>query len=139
MQLRGITHTKVKDSLKDKFMGRVTKILKSQLDGGKIVKAINTWAAPTLTYSFGIVKWSKTDLEEIERRVRVAMTKHRAHHPRSAVERVTLPRTMGGRGVIDLKNTYYSALHSLRQYFLSKADFPLYRVMIENDVDDVLL
>lgn len=103
LQLRGIRHTTIKKELQDKFLYRVNRILKSFLSAGNKVKAINTFAVPLLTYSFGVVKWTKTDLEALERAVRVAFTKHRTHHPRSAIERITLPRREGGRGVTDIQ------------------------------------
>jgi hypothetical protein len=30
------------------------------------IKAINTYATPVLTFSFGIVKWTSTDLENLQ-------------------------------------------------------------------------
>jgi hypothetical protein len=34
------------------------------------------------------------------------MTKHRNHHPRSAVERTNLTRSKGGRGLVNIKNQH---------------------------------
>ncbi|KAL1445943.1 hypothetical protein WDU94_010899 [Cyamophila willieti] len=50
----------------------------------------------------GVLKWSKTDLEELDRIIRVQMTRYRSRHPKSAVERVYIPRKKGGLGLINL-------------------------------------
>jgi hypothetical protein len=56
-----------------------------------------------LTYSFGVIKWSKTNLQNINIKTRVLFTKFSKHHPKSAIERFILPGENGGRG---FSNTY---------------------------------
>lgn len=70
---------------------------------GNKVKAINTFSVPLLTYSFGVVKWTKADPEALERAVRVAFIKHRMCHSKSSIERDNLQRAVGGRGVINIQ------------------------------------
>jgi hypothetical protein len=55
LQLLQIKTKDIKKSLENSYMSRVTKILKSELNSYKKFTAINTWAVPLLTYSFGIV------------------------------------------------------------------------------------
>jgi hypothetical protein len=43
----------------------IKSILKSKLNGNNLIKAVNTYAVPLLTYSFGLIKWSKTNLQNI--------------------------------------------------------------------------
>jgi hypothetical protein len=57
-----------------------------------------------LTYSFGVIKWSKTNLQNINIKTRVLFTKFSKHHPKSAIERFNLPRENGGRGFSNLEN-----------------------------------
>jgi hypothetical protein len=47
---------------KKQFYLRIKSILKSKLNGNNLIKAVNTYAVPLLTYSFGVIKWSKTNL-----------------------------------------------------------------------------
>ena len=94
----------MKRELEEEYTKRIRKILASGLNGKNTVKAINTFAVPVLGYSFGIVQWSKTDTEALQRKTRVLMTKYRKHHPQSSVTRTTLPRHMGGRGLVDIEN-----------------------------------
>jgi hypothetical protein len=35
------------------------------INGNNLIKAVNTYAVPLLTYSFGVIKWSKTNLQNI--------------------------------------------------------------------------
>lgn len=70
----------------------INMILKSKLNAKNQIKAINTYAIPLLTYTFGIVKWTQTEIKDIQTKTNVAMTKHRCHHPKAAVERTTLKR-----------------------------------------------
>lgn len=61
--------------------------------------AINIWAIPSITYSFGIIKWSNMELKAIDTKVRVLMSKYGIHHPHSSIKRLYLPRHCGGRGL----------------------------------------
>ena len=63
------------------------------------VKATNGWAVPVLRYFFGSVRWHKTDLLRIDRATRRIMRDQGAHFYSSAIEKVNLPRTKGGRGI----------------------------------------
>lgn len=74
-----------------------------------------------LGYSFGIVKWSKTDLVNLERKIRTTLTKAQKHHPKSAVERVTLLRSQGGRGLVDICKQLDQQITNLRAYFHREA------------------
>jgi hypothetical protein len=72
-------------------------LLKSKLNGNNLTKAVNAYAVLLLTYSFGVIKLSKTNLQNINFKTRV-LTKFSKHHPKSAIERFNLPRGNGGRG-----------------------------------------
>lgn len=127
-------HKKIKQALKVEFLGRVRKICKSRLNGKNLVKAINTYAVSTLTYSFGVVKWNKDELESLRVGINKIMTSNRQHHPHAAVERMTLPRSEGGRGLIDLHVLQQSQINNLREYFRKKtSSSPLHKIVSEID------
>lgn len=121
-QLRGIANGEIKNRVRNQFDQRMRKILKSHLNAGNKRRAINTWAIPVLTYSFGIVKWSVTDLDQISTSIRTNLSKHLCLHPRSAVERCSLPNEDGGRGLLDIPNLHYSQVSKLRDYFREQID-----------------
>ena len=85
-------------------------------------KAINTFAIPALTYSFGVIRWTQTDLHQLQTKINTTLTKHRCHHPKSAIQRLVLPRKDGGRGLIDITTLHNSITHKLRTYFYTKQD-----------------
>ncbi|KAL1448104.1 hypothetical protein WDU94_000023 [Cyamophila willieti] len=108
-------------------MKRVTTILKTELNARNKIQAINAWAFPLLTYTFGIIHWTTTDLENLNRKVRTTLTKYRSHHIHSAVERLYLPRREGGRGLLDLHSVYFKEIGKLRTYFENNnSDFMTY-------------
>jgi len=49
-----------------------------------------------------IVKWTSRGLENLQIKMRALLTRYRFHHPRAAKERLTVPRQMGGSGLIDI-------------------------------------
>lgn len=129
-----IPHTKIKEELKAEFERRLKAVLKTHLNSKNLTTAINTYAIPVLTYSIGVVKWTKTDIDAIERSLRVQMTRFRYHHPRSCTQRVTLPRKSGGRGMVNLSNLHIRQITILREYFGKKAQISqLHEVVQEAD------
>ena len=88
LQLRGPLQTAMKASLLEFFSKRVSSTLRTSLNSANKIKAINTYAISLLTYFFGLIKWSNTDLEGINRIIRTEMTGHRMHHRSSAIVRM---------------------------------------------------
>ena len=66
-----VLHEESKERLKKEYIKRVKK---SKLNGGNMVKAINTWALSLMRYSAGIVEWTKADLDVTDRKTRKLMT-----------------------------------------------------------------
>uniref|UniRef100_A0A6P7H095 Uncharacterized protein LOC114342846 n=1 Tax=Diabrotica virgifera virgifera TaxID=50390 RepID=A0A6P7H095_DIAVI len=112
----------MKTELTSEFVRRVRQLNRSYLNSKNLFKALNTYAFSALSYSFGIIKWSKTDIESLQRKVRTLLTKAHNHHPRSAVERTTLPRYLGGRGLMDIGEQLDKQVANLRTYFQAQAE-----------------
>ncbi|XP_044751744.1 uncharacterized protein LOC123311738 [Coccinella septempunctata] len=94
-----------KKAAETELIRRTRKIINSQLSAKNKINAINIWAIPTFTYTAGILNWSKTDLENLDRRIRTTLTQQGMLHPNSAIERLYLPRKEGGRGLSSLEHT----------------------------------
>ena len=77
-------------------MKRVRKILKSKLNGGNTIQAINSWAIPVIRYTAGVTDWTRLELDELDHKTRKLMTAHHALHPQSDVYRLYLTRKEGG-------------------------------------------
>ena len=54
------------------------KILKSKLNGGNIIKAVNSWTVPVVRYTAGIIDWRQAELEDLDRKIRKLMSAHHA-------------------------------------------------------------
>jgi hypothetical protein len=120
-QSNHIQHSIIKENLEKHVYLRIKSILKSKLNGNNLIKAVNTYAVPLLTYSFGVIKWSKTNLQNINIQTTVLFTKFCKHHPKSAIERFNLPRENGGRGFSNLEILQHNQIASLKNYFLNRA------------------
>ena len=72
----------VKRSMKKEYIRRVKKTLCPKLNAGNVIKVINSWAVSVLSYSGGIVNWTKRELAELDRKTRKLLTIHGALHPR---------------------------------------------------------
>ncbi|XP_044749726.1 uncharacterized protein LOC123310327 [Coccinella septempunctata] len=121
-----------KDAFKTKFMERLKKVLQSKLNAKSTFTAIKAWAMPCLTYSFGIIKWSTTDLRAIDTQVRVLLTRYGMHHPHASVIRLHMPRSEGGRGLQQVENTHNTVVKQMTEYFKSK-NSPFFRAIAEED------
>jgi hypothetical protein len=72
-------------------------------------------------FTFGVIKLSKTNLQNINIKTKVLFTKFSKHHPKSAIERFNLPRENGGRGFSNLEILLKNQIASLKNYFLNRA------------------
>ncbi|KAI5731448.1 hypothetical protein M8J77_010139 [Diaphorina citri] len=135
-QARNIRHREIKDALTNEYMSRIRRVCQTDLNSKNMFKAINTLAIPILTYSFGIIQWTETDIENIMRKTRVELTRQRKLHPKSSTIRISLPRNEGGRGLIDIKNLCSKQLNQLREYFYGKKNTSiLHQRVCEADKD----
>ena len=50
------------------YTNRVHKVLKSKLNGGNTIQAIDNWAVPVIRYTADIVDWTITKPEDLDRK-----------------------------------------------------------------------
>lgn len=122
LQAQEIDQKTAKQTFTNTYLQRIRALLRSKLSAKNMAKAINTYAVSALSYSFGIIKWTNTDLEDLNIKTRNEFRKQRAHHPKSSCCRFHLPRKYGGRGIPDLKVRHHRQLENLRKYFQGKAE-----------------
>ncbi|KAJ0170136.1 hypothetical protein K1T71_014064 [Dendrolimus kikuchii] len=131
-QSLGIVDEDMKQLVTVRFFSRLKKVLNCLLSGGNKIRAFNSWVMPSLAYSFGILRWTQTELDALDRRVRCILTTYRMHHPRSSVMRLYIPRKCGGRGFLNAKDLHNREVYNLREYFL-KTDESMHRDMVSVD------
>lgn len=119
-QALDIKTSEMKQLFRQKLYQRVNLLLKSKLNSRSLFTAINIWAIPSITYSFGVLTWSVTELREMDRALRALLTKYGMHHPHASSIRLYLPRQHGGRGLLNLETTHGENIEALRRYFLGR-------------------
>ena len=62
------------------YIRRLRKVLKSKLNGGNLIRGVNTWAVSQLRYSAAFVSWRKSELQAIDRKTRKLFTIYGALH-----------------------------------------------------------
>ena len=75
-QAEDVKHRQVKKQTSAEYTNRERKILKSKLNGGNTIQAINNWAVPVNRDTAGIVDWTIAELEDLDRKTRKLMTAH---------------------------------------------------------------
>ena len=65
-------------------------ILRSKLNGGNKIIAVNTWAVSVMRYGAGILKWNIDDLKNSDRRARQFMAMHGLLQLKGDIDKVYL-------------------------------------------------
>ena len=129
---RNVKHRQVKKQTSAEYTNRVRKILKSKLNGGNTIQAINSCAVPVIRYTAGIVDWTIAELEDLDRKNRKLMTAHRTlHPPQSDIDRLYLLRRIGGRGLLLIRQTVEEKIRNLSEYISSSTESALTEVITE--------
>ena len=117
-----IKHQEMKEKINKEYIKRLKAILKSSLNSGNTVKAVNTWAVPAIRYSAGIVDWKNSERCSMDRKTRKVLNMYQALHPRSNVDRLYLPCSEGGKGLLSLEECVNAEKRSLGQYLKMNED-----------------
>ena len=89
-----------------RIYSRTNTIWKSILSAKNKVKAYNLVCVELFSYCFGIIKWTKSALENLDKDVRKIMTMNKGFNKHSDVDRLILQRKNGGRGLVCIKDFY---------------------------------
>eukprot|EP00112_Aurelia_sp_Birch-Aquarium-sp1_P003300 Seg1367.7 transcript_id=Seg1367.7/GoldUCD/mRNA.D3Y31 product="Retrovirus-related Pol polyprotein from type-1 retrotransposable element R2" pseudo=true protein_id=Seg1367.7/GoldUCD/D3Y31 len=111
-----VLHGEMKERIRALYYDRLKKLLKSKLNAGNLIKAINTWAVASVRYSAAIVDWTKEELRQMDRKTRKLLTMHGGLHPKSDVDRLHLPRKLGGRGTCSIEDCVEEERRSIAMY-----------------------
>ena len=84
----------VKDRLSKEYVRRVKKVIMSKLNGGNMVRVINSWAVSLLRYSGGVVRWTKVEVMNLDRKTRKLLIIQDALHARADGSRLYLMRSV---------------------------------------------
>ena len=91
-----------KERVIKEYMKRIRKIWSSELYYNWKVIAHNTFAIPVLTPTFGIIKWTKDELEQMDVKSRKILSCNGSFHANSDIDRLYTKCDKGGRGFMVL-------------------------------------
>ena len=126
----------MKEMLSKEYFRRIRKILKSSLNAGNTIQAINSRAVSIIRYGAGIVDWRKTELQQMDRKTRKLLTTYRSMHPQGDVDRTYLKRKKGGRGLISVEECVMLEKTSLGFYINEKVEMLLQEVVKEDIITE---
>ena len=104
------------------YIRRIRKVLKSELNGGNLVRGVDAWPVSLLRYSAAFVSWRKSELQAIDRKTRKLFTIYGALRTKSDVDRLYIPRKEGGRGLISIEDCVELAIRGLELYVRGSAE-----------------
>ena len=83
--------------------------------------AHNTFAVPVLVPTFGILDWTKKEIENIDIKTRKMLTHGGNFHRNSSVSRIYTPRKEGGRGISSLNDIFITRMVSLAEHLKERS------------------
>ena len=78
-------------------------------------KQSTPWQYYLVTYSFNIINCTFQELTKLNTKTRKFLTMYKMHNPKSDVDRLYLPRTEGGRGLIHMELSYKTSTMGLEK------------------------
>ena len=98
LEADGVKHIEMKENVTREYYRRVRKILKSKLNGGNVINAINTRAVAIIRYGAGIIKWTKEELRNIDQKNKKADEYASSALPSSGCGQVVHQKSRGRKG-----------------------------------------
>ena len=111
-----------KEKVQKEYFSRVRKIWRSELNSRNKIQAHNTFASPLLLPTFGILDWTKEEVEQIDVRTRKILTMNGSFHRNSDVDRLYTARNEAGRGLNSMLDMYYIRLINLAHHVRERAE-----------------
>ena len=128
-----------KERVKKEYFNPVRKILKSELYSRNKVMAHNIFAVPVFTLTFGILDWTKDEIQNIDIRTRKILTCTGNYHKNSNVDRLYTKREAGGRGLNSIFDEFVTRMISTAEHLKSTRDSNKYiELVIQHEKDRLM-
>ena len=131
-ELDSIRHDTVKEKVSKKFKSKLRKLLGSELNARNLFQAINESILPLITYSFGVVNWNEDDLKGYDTQIRKMLNMYRVFELKSDIDRLYLPREMGGRGLLSVWDSFQASTSRIA-HALINTDNPILQQCISTE------
>ena len=112
----GINHASMKEKIRKWYYQRIRLVLKIKLNSKNCIEAINILSVPVVQYSFNIINWNIADLNRLDTKTCKLLTSNKMYHPKADDDRLYLPRSSGGRGMIELQTSYKTITIGIQKY-----------------------
>ena len=86
------------------------------------MKLTNSWAISVFRYHFSCLKWTFRVLKDLNISKQRVLWRHKSQHYNSALERLYLAQTVGGRGLIVLESGSEQTVVSTATYLANSVD-----------------
>jgi hypothetical protein len=77
--------------------------------------AIGSYAVPVMRYTFGMIQWTKTELQQSDKKRRQILMANGCVHPKLSIHHLYLHRSKGGHGLTSIKDIHGHECTSLAQ------------------------
>lgn len=124
--------SKIKQKLTDQYLNKLKKIWDAKLNAKNKCMATNVLALPIVSHSFGCIRWTVDEILNLDRKTRKVITTARSLHPNSSIQRLYLPRKLGGRGLKAIDDTYRKAVITTACRVFNTKD-PLLRIAKQHE------
>ena len=94
-----ILHDDMKKTAKSEYIRRVIVILKAKITVNNTLNALYSFTMPILRYGIGVLRWTKTELLQLDRKIRKILTGAGFYHPKSNTHCLHSARPIGDRGI----------------------------------------
>ena len=129
LESNGIQHEAMKEKTRKECYRRVRAILKTILNSANCIEAINTLTIPVFKYSFNILNWTIPEIRRLDTKIRKLLTCNRMHHPKAHIDRLYIPRKLGGRRMIQRDLNYKTSTVGQRIYLTKTTNWMLQLVL----------
>ena len=121
-QLFGTNLAATKTKIRKEYIARMRKVWGGATNSLTKARNHNSWCVALFRYFFGVVRWSRSELIQMDRRMRRIMAQNGCHHIGAAPERLYQPRMKGGRGLQSLLMTWEREAVSVVAYLQDSED-----------------
>eukprot|EP00957_Ditylum_brightwellii_P004743 360497-Ditylum_brightwellii.AAC.2 len=94
---------RMKKATSKEYLSRVCSILKAQLTANSTTMAICAYDVPVMRYTFGIIRWTKIELRQLDKKTRHILIANGCLHTKSSIKRLHLHRNKGDCSLTSVK------------------------------------
>ena len=121
------------------YLKRVRKIWSSELSAYNKYVSHNAFAVPVIIPTFGILDWTSDELKQLDIKTRKMLTMTGSFHRNSDVDKLYIPRKLGGRGLKSLITTYECRIISIKRHLIQSTNRNKYITKVIQHEQDRLM